>query len=900
MGGRRVLGGFHVAGAVVAGVLAAALVAAGLSWAGVLPGSRHRSGGGGEPMVRSQGPVPKPPRLSTGGPQRGPARVAWPAASSDLVKVPAGGNAQAGDSVVTVGPLTGPVEAGPVGPVEAEVDTEVLDHGQAVELGGPEAAAAVRLTVPADVASVQVKVDTSGFEDAFGGSYQSRLRLVALPDGCALSEPTCEPVVLPTSIDLEGDSMSAVVPTGSQDPSDPQPGSQAEVLVDRGAERLLAQGAAPSAVSGDAAGTGSQSAAVDNSAGVVTLLATSGPSGEGGDFTASPLSVSDSWSAGTNTGEFAYSYSFDAPASVDGSTPDLGLGYSSGRVDGETSASNEQGSMVGDGWGDVEDNFVERQYHSCKVDNTSGSTATGDLCWGPNVRYFLHLNGRTSEMIRSTAGDGNGFRLKDDPGWRILTGTGKDNGDNDGEFFTVETPDGMDYTFGQGDSLGSSPVSTTSVWTVPVYGDDTGEPCHGSSFAASMCYQGWRWNLDRVVDRSGNYQSWIYGQDTNRYKRNTAGDAIYVRGGYLKQIQYGGRTSGSTAAKGPSARFILTTVGRCLQAATDPAGATCPAVDAAHATSYPDTPVDLECSTGCTQTSPTFYSTRRLWQVETQRLGSTWLPVRLWRLTAKFADAHAGEDARLWLQEIRQSGKAGSTVDLPPVTFNGTVKPNRVETGTGLSTLSRYRLTTITTELGGWINVAYGHAGGAAECTDAMVSDPANPYPANTNTKECFPKYWTPPSGSPGFSWFHKWMVLSVSNTDPTTGSGFDPSGGRTLLSEPRKITYEYGGGAAWHHDDDMNADPATPVLVGLARLPNRGRAPQDRRRRRRPGRPVDDQIGLLPRHVRGQADRLDDEDRHRRHRGGRARGRRHHLDRPACRGHHDDRRVGGVETDLA
>jgi hypothetical protein len=116
------------------------------------------------------------------------------------------------------------------------------------------------------------------------------------------------------------------------------------------------------------------------------------------------------------------------------------------------------------------------------------------------------------------------FRLRDDPGWRILVGTGTpdgNNGDNDQEFFSVETPDGMDYTFGRGRSLGSSPVDTSSVWTVPVYGTMRGSRVTGE-FAASMCYQGWRWNLDRVVDRFGNYQSWIYEQETNRYKRNTA------------------------------------------------------------------------------------------------------------------------------------------------------------------------------------------------------------------------------------------------------------------------------------------------------------------------------------------------------------------------------------------
>jgi hypothetical protein len=87
---------------------------------------------------------------------------------------------------------------------------------------------------------------------------------------------------------------------------------------------------------------------------------------------------------------------------------------------------------------------------------------------------------------------------------------------------------------------------------------------------------------------------------------------------------------------------------------------------------------------------------------------------------------------------------------MPPVQFGGATLPNRVETGPSLTTLSRYRIKTVITELGGRINVTYGHAGAGAECTDAMVSDPDNPYPANTNVRECFPKYWTPPSGSAG------------------------------------------------------------------------------------------------------------------------------------------------------
>ncbi|MET4644971.1 hypothetical protein ABID95_004722 [Streptomyces atratus] len=37
---------------------------------------------------------------------------------------------------------------------------------------------------------------------------------------------------------------------------------------------------------------------------------------------------------------------------------------------------------------------------------------------------------------------------------------------------------------------------THSVWTVPVFGDDSDEPCYKSTgFADSSCNQAWRWNL---------------------------------------------------------------------------------------------------------------------------------------------------------------------------------------------------------------------------------------------------------------------------------------------------------------------------------------------------------------------------------------------------------------------
>ena len=65
----------------------------------------------------------------------------------------------------------------------------------------------------------------------------------------------------------------------------------------------------------------------------------------------------------------------------------------------------------------------------------------------------------------------------------------------------VTTTDGTQYFFG------STPAST---WTVPVFGNHTGEPCHGTAFIDSDCVQAWRWMLDKVIDRNGNTMTFEY------------------------------------------------------------------------------------------------------------------------------------------------------------------------------------------------------------------------------------------------------------------------------------------------------------------------------------------------------------------------------------------------------
>ena len=81
------------------------------------------------------------------------------------------------------------------------------------------------------------------------------------------------------------------------------------------------------------------------------------------------------------------------------------------------------------------------------------------------------------------------------------------------------------------------------MFSVPVFGDDTNEPCHdaGEALKDRGCVQGWRWNLDYVVDTHDNAATYWYEKETNTYARlgDVKDPVQYVRGGYLHWIKYG-------------------------------------------------------------------------------------------------------------------------------------------------------------------------------------------------------------------------------------------------------------------------------------------------------------------------------------------------------------------------
>ncbi|MGX7826076.1 RHS repeat-associated core domain-containing protein [Actinokineospora sp. 24-640] len=493
------------------------------------------------------------------------------------------------------------------------------------------------------------------------------------------------------------------------------------------------------------------------------------PAQEGaGTATATSLSPSASWAVSPHTGDFTWSYPLRVPPAAGVLAPNLALSYRSSAVDGRTTVTNNQPSWVGDGWA-LSSGFVERAYGGCSTD-TEGDVKppqVGDLCWRSD-NATASYGGAGGMLIRD---DATGkWRSRADDGSRIERLTGAGNGDNDGESWKITTVDGTQYFFGS---------ESGSTWTVPVFGDDSGEPCHGASFDASSCTQAYRWNLSRVVDRNGNEMRFYYTTETNSYGFNGKDNAVsYVRGGQLDRIDYGLR-DGVTQ---PSGRVVFTTADRCVP------GSECAPEKRDN---WPDVPWEAKCDTAtCANNhSPTFWTTKRLASVTTKVWrGTAFGDVDRWELDQQYPDPGDGEKAALWLRGIKHTGLAGATaVEMPSVTFHGTPMYNRVELPQdGASPLMRYRVTGIVSETGGITSVTY-----ESECKPGNM--PANP---ETNTKRCFPVRWAKKNFAERTDYFHKYVVTAVTRSDRLTVDGQPRS------TFPEEVTrYEYLDGAAWHWD---------------------------------------------------------------------------------------------------
>ncbi|MFJ5230358.1 RHS repeat-associated core domain-containing protein [Kitasatospora sp. NPDC088391] len=670
------------------------------------------------------------------------------------------GLVRAGSLPVSLGAADGESAAAHAVKVELADQTK----GRAAGVTGP----LVSLTDTPDADGAKGRKVTVGLDlkSWAGAPWADRARLVALP-ACALTTPDKAECRTQTPVDSKVD---------------------------------VSSGRITAAVTLPATGTGG-SAAKSAAAAPMLLAATASASGSGGSFAATSLQSSSAWSAGSNMGNFTYSYPVQVPAGIAGGVPTVALSYDSSSVDGKTSASNSQSSWVGEGW-DYQAGFVERSYQGCAKDGIAGS---GDLCWG-GQNATLSLAGHSGTLVRD---DATGiWHLQGDDGTKVEQLTGAPNGLNNGEYWKVTVPDGTQYWFGQNHLPGGDGTdpATNSAWSEPVYSPNSGDPCYNSGTGkASWCTMGWRWNLDYVVDLHQNLVTYTYATETNNYSRGAGQNGgsgtltAYVRGGNLSQITYGLRLPEQTAAHGtlnPAAKIVFTTAERCLPSGSitcDPAQRT-----TANAAYWPDVPLDQLCTTSCTNPGPSFFTTKRLTGISTQVLvGTSFRTVDSWALTHSFPDPGDGTKPSLWLSSIRRTGSNGqSGIALPAVSFTARELANRVDGLTPAQpAFNRPRIQQITTETGGQIMVNYADP----ECSRVNNHMPSS---EDGNTMACMPVHWYLPGSSspdPVNDWFNKFLVTSVAEQDAVTGS-----------SMTKKTAYTYNGGAAWHRNDGEWTDPKT------------------------------------------------------------------------------------------
>ncbi|MEU9173820.1 polymorphic toxin-type HINT domain-containing protein [Streptomyces sp. NPDC048420] len=671
---------------------------------------------------------------------------------------------------VTKGPRT-PAEA-PATAWPKTTETEVTAHQKAARVeGSPLTLAAERDTAPYTVRTlsrtasrkagvdgpvftltprqkttrtekVRAGLDYSSFAGLYGGGYASRLTLVSLP-ACALTTPQKKQCRTATPVQTVNDTER---------------------------QTLTAKSVSLSASS------------------ATVLAATAAASSDKGDYKATSLSASSTWNTDLSSGSFAWAYDMPVPQVPGGLTPQVGLSYSSGGVDGRSGNTNNQASWVGDGF-DLAPGFIERKYKSCSDDGVTNADGNkpGDLCWAYD-NATLSLNGSGGELVPNGT---NSFKLQNDDGTKIdrIYGSSSDvrsNGARNDEYWRVTTPDGTQYHFGYNRLPGwaSGNETTDSAWTVPVFGDDSGEQCNASTFAASWCQQGWRWNLDYVVDPHGNAVAYYYDKETNSYGRNltAADDTPYARGGTLDRVEYGLKSNAVYSAKA-LAKVDFTNSERCIPDSST----TCSSISTGAQYWY-DTPWDMNCTAGTDcdngRFSPVFFTRNRLTSVTTQVLVSgSYSNVDGWKLAHRWGMADT--DYQLLLDSVQHTGygTGDTSITLPKVTFAYTQLANRLDkTGDGYAPFIKSRLSGVADESGGQIDVGYS----ASECSFDALPTP------QTNTTRCFPQYiGGSTSDDPDLQWFNRYVVSTVTESDRTGGA-------------PDQVTmYDYLDGAAWHYDDD-------------------------------------------------------------------------------------------------
>ena len=622
-----------------------------------------------------------------------------PAEDEEIVALP-GSSTPPGD---------GPVEVD-LGGVEVTVDTvdvQTAPEAVLVRVAGEQETVAAGITgVLLDVSDasstpaptqpeVELTVSYESFAGLGGADWASRLGFVWVPD-CAVPGTDCIAQPIETINDSEAQTVTAVVPVTQ---SDVEPTSLASTMT---------------TASGGAGGT---------------LGITAGAAGAQGNWGATSLSPSATWGNSGNTGSFTWSLGMNVPSPAVGPSPELALSYSSAASDGRLPTTNNQSGPIGEGF-DLTSGYIERTYTPCMDDESSTSNnenrPSGDLCWGVENATMV-FNGSASELIRS--GTSNIWHSKFADGSRIERLVGSSNGGQKDEYWKVTTTDGVQYFFGRGQRAGDS-MALNSAWTVPVYGNNSGEPCYKSEsnggFEDSRCNQVWRWNLEYVIDPVGNSMTYFYAKEDNRYiydyQGNFDGDTVaYTAGGRLDRIEYGTR-AGQEASSTAPATVSFHYGPRCITDLDEPDSFCSTGQSSVNDNHWLDTPVDLVCSTAnedeCGVT-PAFFSRYRLAKVVTSAQdGTAYQPITTWTLGQTYRPQGDGglpeaQDPMLVLGSVTETGHGGTTstaddITKPSIDFSYVFLRNRVEVpNDNHPPLPRPRVASIRTESGATVSVNY-------------------------------------------------------------------------------------------------------------------------------------------------------------------------------------------------
>jgi RHS repeat-associated protein len=553
---------------------------------------------------------------------------------------------------------------------------------------------------------VHVSVSYSGFAQAYGGDYGSRLRLEELP-ACAVTTPAVAACRTQKTVRSANDARRDWV----------------------GADVTLPGIATASTFRGSAAAWPGTALAAAVAGPAVVLALVAGPSGSAGNFAAEPLSeATNGWVTGPSSGAYTYSYPISVPPVPGGLAPKVALQYDSQATSGLTSSTNNEASWVGDGW-DYSPGFIETDYSTCSEQLFQPDT--GDLCPGQG-QVALSLDGVTTPLVDG----GSGWEAAADSGGSVK---------RSGNSWEIIEPNGTEYFFGVNELPGyvtGDPV-TNSVWDAPVW-----EGCGQAAF----CNLPWRVNLDYVVDSHGDAMAYFYAPQTNYYaeQNGTTGTGAYTQGGALVKIEYGLR-AGQVYTTTPAAQVLFTTTTGSRQDA--PTDLTCAAAAACAVTS----------PSFWSNDELTGITTQALGGGALENVDS-------WALDGTYpATGDPTSSPSLWLSSVTRTGLDGSTpIELPPTSFVGTPLPNRVQTAAdttaGYSQLTRLYLTSLTSDTGEVTTIGFSPEDPAPCGAGSFPAPDANSAACYPDY------WLPPEATSPVQDWFNLYSVASVTAADTTGG----------------------------------------------------------------------------------------------------------------------------------